>query len=340
MLRAVLYKEQDLRIEECPVPEIGEGEVLVKNKISTTCGTDVKNYKRGYPLLKPPHPFGHEFSGVIAKTGKNVKGFKEGDRVAVHNTAPCNECYFCKMGQPSMCENLLFNRGAYAEYVKVPERIVRQNMFRLEDGISHKTASLMEPFSCAVYGIDNCPVHQGDTVIINGAGPIGLMFARLAVLKGARVIITDMMENRLKLAGKLGVYRAVNLTGVEDTVEYLRSLTEGNRGADIVIEATGLVAVWETSIRMARKGGFVLLFGGTKGGNTLHVDTTLMHYSQLTIKGVFHTTPRHVMEALELLKMGVISSDDFIQHEYPLEDLEKALLEHASGKVIKNCIVY
>ena len=201
MLRAVLYKEKDLRIEERPIPEIMDGEVLIKNKISTTCGTDVKNYKRGYPLLKPPHPFGHEFSGVIAGVGKNVKGFKEGDRVAVHNTAPCNECYFCKKGQPSMCEDLLFNRGAYAEYVKVPERIVRQNMFKLDDSISHKTASLMEPFSCAVYGIDNCPIQQGDTVIINGAGPIGLMFARLAVLKGAKVIITEISRKAGSISG-------------------------------------------------------------------------------------------------------------------------------------------
>lgn len=340
MLRAVLYKEEDLRIEECPIPEIGPGEVLVKNKISTTCGTDVKIYKRGYPLLTPPHPFGHEYSGVIAAVGRDVQGFKEGDRVAVHNTAPCNECYYCKKGFQSMCEDMLFNRGSYAEYVKVPERIVRQNMFHLTDEISHKTASLMEPFSCAVYGIDNCPIHQGDVVIVNGAGPIGLMFSRLAVLKGAKVIVSDMAENRLLLAQKLGVWRTVKLTGAEDSVEVLKALTDGGRGADVVIEATGLIGVWETSVKMARKGGFVLLFGGTKGGSILHVDSTLLHYSQITVKGVFHTTPRHVKAALELLKMGVIKSDDFIQNEYGLSDLEKAILEHASGKVIKNCIVY
>ena len=203
MLRAVLYKEKELRIEEAPIPEVGDDEVLVKNKVSTTCGTDVKIYKRGYPLLTPPHPFGHEYSGVIAAVGKNVKKFKEGDRVAVHNTAPCGHCYFCKKGQFSMCEDMLFNRGSYAEYVKVPGRIVEQNMFKLDDTISHKTASLMEPFSCAVYGIDNCPIQQGDTVIVNGAGPIGLMFARLAVLRGGKVIVSDMKENRLETARKL-----------------------------------------------------------------------------------------------------------------------------------------
>ncbi len=339
MLRAVLYKEMDLRVEEAPIPEITDGEVLVKNVISTTCGTDVKTYKRGYPLLTPPHPFGHEYSGVIAAVGKGVKGFKEGDKVAVHNTAPCGRCYYCKRGIPSMCEDMLFNRGSYAEYVKVPERIVQQNMFQIGD-MSHKRASLMEPFSCAVYGIDNCPIHQGDTVVVNGVGPIGLMFVRLAVLKGARVIATDMMQNRLDLAKELGASEAVNLLNIEDSVEYIRGLTEAKRGADIVIEATGLVSVWESSVKMARKGGFVLLFGGTKSGEEMHIDTKLMHYSQLTIKGVFHTTPYHVMTALELLKMGVITEDQFIQNEYEIQDIEKAILEHASGKVIKNCIVY
>lgn len=340
MLSAMLYGVEDIRIVETPIPEIGPGEVLVKNRISTTCGTDVKNFKRGYPLLKPPHPYGHEFSGVIAAMGKDVRNFHEADRVAVHNTAPCNECYFCKKGLYSMCEHLTFNRGSYAEYVRVPESIVRQNMFVLDDSVSHKTASLMEPFSCAVYGIESCPIHLGDTVVVNGAGPIGLMFARLAVLKGARVIVTDMMPNRLDLAAKLGVWKTCNLTNVENTVETVRSLTDLERGVDVVIEATGLIGVWKTSVQMARKGGFVLLFGGTKSGSVLEIDATLLHYSQITVKGVFHTTPRHVMTALELLKMGVISSDDFIQNEYRLPELEKAIREHASGKVIKNCIVY
>ncbi len=340
MRSAMLYGVEDIRIVEATIPEIGPGEVLIKNKVSTTCGTDVKNFKRGYPLLKPPHPYGHEFSGVIAAVGKEVKGFHEGDRVAVHNTAPCNQCYFCKKGLHSMCSDMTFNRGSYAEYVKVPESIVKQNMFVLDESISHKTASLMEPFSCAVYGIENCPIRLGDTVIINGAGPIGLMFARLAVIKGARVIVTDKMKNRLALADKLGVWKTCNLTEVENSIEAVGALTDEERGADIVIEATGIIDVWKTSVQMARKGGFVLLFGGVKSGSMLEVDATWLHYSQITIKGVFHTTPRHVLAALELLKMGVISNDDFIQNEYYLTDLEKAIREHASGVVIKNCIVY
>ena len=340
MLQAMLYDQRDLRVVEVPVPEIGPGEVLIRNKISTTCGTDVKIYKRGYPLLKPPHPFGHEYSGVIERVGEGVVGFSVGDRVAVHNTAPCGCCYWCKRGQFSMCENFTFNRGSYAEYVRVPEVIVRQNMFVMPDTMSHKTASLMEPFACAVYGMQNCPVEQGDFLVINGAGPIGLMFARLAVLKGAQVLVTDLSENRLEVARKLGVWKTLNLAGVEDTVEAVRELTDCHRGADVVIEATGLIDVWKTSCQMARKGGFVLLFGGTKSDAVLEVDATLLHYSQLTIKGVFHTTPLCVSEAFKLLELGAIKAEDFIQNEYKLPDVEAALLEHASGKVIKNCIVY
>ena len=340
MKRAVLYKEEELRIEEYPVPEIGDQEVLIKNKVSLTCGTDVKIFKRGYPLLQPPHFFGHEFSGVVAAVGKRVQGFKEGDRVAVHNSAPCNECYYCKKNQHSMCENLLFNRGAYSEYVKVPERIVRQNMFILDQHMSHKTAALMEPLSCAVYGVEECHIKLGDTVVVNGAGPIGLMFSRLAVLKGAKVIVTDMAQSRLDVAKKLGVWAVINMTGVSDAVGAVKLLTPDGRGCDIVIEATGLIDVWENSICMARKGGLTLLFGGTKSGSLLRVDATFLHYSQITIKGVFHTTPIHVANALELLKLGVITSDDFIQNSYPLDDLEKALREHAEQKVIKNAIIY
>lgn len=340
MHAAVLYDQQDIRIVERPIPEPGEGEVVIKNVVSTTCGTDVKNYKRGYPLLKPPHPFGHEFSGVIAATGLGVEGFHEGDRVAVHNSAPCGRCYWCKHGQTSMCENLLFNRGSYAEYVKVPQRIVQLNMFHMPDEMTHKTASLLEPFSCAVYGIQNCPICLGDLVVIDGAGPIGLMFARLAVLEGAQVLVTDLAEGRLKAAKAMGAWGTLNLTDIEDPAAAVRESFGCSRGADVVIECTGNLTVWEQSLRMARKGGFVLLFGGTKPGSILSVDATLLHYSQLTIKGVFHTTPLSVSQAFRLLEMGVINDKDFVQHEYPLAELEKALLEHASGSVIKNAIVY
>lgn len=340
MKRAVLYNPEELKIEECEIPKINDNEVLLKNKISTTCGTDVKIYKRGYPLLTPPHPFGHELSGEIIEVGNNVKDFKVGDRVAIHNTAPCNTCYYCKRGQPSLCESLVFNRGTYAEFVKIPKEIVKQNMFVLPEGMSHKQASLMEPLSCAVYGIEQVSIHQGDVVIVNGAGPIGLMFIRLAYLRGASVIATDLSDYRLSIAKKMGAVKVVNMTTLEHPIEHMRTLVNDGIGADVVIEATGLISIWEDSISMVRKGGEVLLFGGTKKDSQLHVDATLLHYQQINIKGVFHTTPLCVESAFRLLKENVINADDYIQNEYSIDNLEDAIIEHAQQKVIKNCIVY
>lgn len=202
--------------------------------------------------------------------------------------------------QFSMCDDLLFNRDSYTEHIRVPARIISQSMFKLPDSMSHKTASLMEPFACAVHGIENCPIEPGDFVVINGAGLIGLMFARLAVLKGAQVLVTDISQGRLDVAERMGVWGTLNLQWVGDSV----FCSVGRR--------------WEA----------------------VSVDATLLHYSQLTVKGVFQTTPLAVKQAFKLLELGVIDERDVIQNEYRLADLEDALLEYASGEVIKNCIVY
>lgn len=336
----MLYGPLDLRIEEREVPKIDSNEVLVKTRISTTCGTDVKNYQRGYPLLKPPHMFGHEFSGDIVALGENVLDFNVGDRIVAHNSAPCNHCYFCKKGQQSMCKNLLFNRGSYAEYVKVPFQIVKQNMFHLEEHMSYKLGSLLEPFSCAVYGISQLTIDLGDYILINGCGPIGLMFAVLAKLRGATVVATDISSYRLAMANKLGCDYTIDMSNEIAAMKDIRQITASHYGADYVIEATGLIPVWEKSTKMVRKGGTVLLFGGTKIGSIFQVDANLLHYSQLTLKCVFHTTPRYVHEAFDLLKMHVIDENIFIQNEYDIEHLEEAIIEHGNHEVIKNCIVY
>lgn len=327
---------------ESEIPAPGPGEVVVRNKVSLTCGTDVKTYKRGY-RYDPPFAIGHEASGVVHAVGEGVTGFREGDRVVAHNSAPCNKCYFCKKGQHSMCVDLLQNwleNGAYAEYQKIPARIVEQNMFRIPDDMSYKQAALLEPLSCAVYGTSQTVFDLGDTVCINGCGPIGLMFVRMCYLRGARVIACDMSDVRLKLARKLGAAETVNILNVKDQTQAVRDLTEDKRGVDAAVEAVGLPEVWNITLNMARPGGFVLCFGGTGRGLTVPVDTTKLHYEQLTMKGVFHTTPAHVNAAFEMLKMKAISADDFVQNEYSIDDTEKAILEHASGTVIKNCIVY
>lgn len=242
-----------------------------------------------------------------------------------------------------MCESLIqnqFKNGGYAEYQLIPAPIVEQNTFHIPDNMEYKQAALLEPLACALYGTEMTHFDMGDTVCVNGCGPIGLMFVRMCVLRGARVIACDMNPERLKTAKKLGAEIVININDVEDQAQAVIDQTPEKRGVDAAIEATGLAKVWEITANMARPGGEVLFFGGPKKGSTVTFDTNKFHYQQLTMKGVFHTTPQVVNGAFELLKMGAIKAEDFVQNEYPIEQTEQAIIEHASGKVIKNCIVY
>lgn len=327
MLAAVLYGPKDVRLEYLPRPEVGPGEVLVKIKAALTCGTDAKVYSRGgHPrMIIPPATFGHEFSGLVAEAGKGVTSFRKGDRVVAANSAPCGRCFYCQLGRPSMCEDLLFINGAYAQYILIPKRIVDQNLLRLPAEVSFKEAALVEPLACVIHGLEESGISLGDTVVINGAGPIGLMYVGLAKLKGARVISTDCHPYRLKIAKKMGADEIINVNKVKDTVKAVRKLTPGGRGADIVIEATGLPEIWEKSTEMVRPGGVVNLFGGCKPGSTVSLDCGRIHYSELTLKAIFHHTPHYVRLALEMIRRKQFPIELLITHEFPLNDLHQAL---------------
>jgi len=339
MKQAVYHGIEDVRIQEVDIPIPGPGEIVVKNRVTLTCGTDIKMFMRGY-RYDPPHLIGHEAAGVVHAVGEGVTRFAVGDRVVAHNTAPCHQCYYCKKGNHSMCVDLPSNLGAYAEYQLIPARIVNETAFLIPDDMPFEQAALTEPFACAVYGTSQVPIELGDTVVVIGCGPIGLMFARLAHLRGAVVIATDTNPKRLALAEKLGVNHTVEVTPGLDQVEAVKALTEDTRGVDIAIEATGLPQVWEQAFDMVCPGGTALFFGGTKKGTEVTFDCTRFHYDQITAKGIFHTTPIHVRAAFELLKAGAISHEDFVQNSYELDDLESAIREHARGEVIKNVIRY
>jgi len=341
MLAGVLYGPSDVRMEEREVPEPKDGEVLVRIGAATTCGTDAKVYLRGgHPrMIKAPDVFGHEFAGVVHKTGAGVGGFEPGMKVVAANSAPCNRCFQCKDDRQSMCEDLLFINGAYAQYVIIPERIVQQNLLPISDDLSYAHAALVEPLACAVHGIVESGIRLGDTVVINGAGPIGLFFLQLAKLKGARVITCDLSEERLATASKLGADETVDASKVDDQVATVKSLTEGGRGADVAIEAVGSPQVWERTILMARKGGTVNLFGGCKPGSTITVSTDLVHYSEVTLKAVFHHTPRHIKIALDLIEGGDIIAEAFVTATRPLEELAEALEMIVNHQGIKTAVI-
>jgi L-iditol 2-dehydrogenase len=239
----------------------------------------------------------------------------------------------------SMCENLEFLNGAYAEYIVVPERIVRLNTYVLPKYLSFAEAALLEPLACVVHGIDELDIRFGDTVVINGAGPIGLMFVNLVALRGARVISCAHSEERLAAARHFGAAETVNPGRVPDQVEAVRALTEEGRGTDIAIEAVGLPEVWEKTIRMTRKGGQILLFGGAKSGTTISIDTVMLHYNELTIKGVFHHTPKHVKIAFDLLCDGTVRALDYITANKPLAEAIEALELIGQKKGIKYALV-
>jgi len=344
-MRAVrFYEPGKIRLEEIEIPKIGPDEILVKIKAALTCGTDVKMYKRGHPKIKPPMTLGHEFSGIIAEVGENVAArFEVGQRVAIANSAPCNTCFFCKIGKPNLCEHLLETLigfsvdGAFAEYIRVPAPIVRQNTYTVPADISFEEAAMLEPLACAVNGNDIANISLGETVIIIGSGPIGLMHLQLARLKGAaKTIVTDLQEERLKIASKLGADVVIDASK-EDQLSRVKELTNG-LGADVVIEAVGLPQTWELAVTMTRKAGTTLFFGGCPSGAKITLDTERIHYEDLTLKGIFHHTPLSVRKAYNLIVSGRFDGKTLITDTMPLSDLERALKKMSEGQCIKIAI--
>jgi len=211
MTAAVLYGKEDLRLERVAIPRAGAGQIVVRVGAALTCGTDLKVYRRGYHamMLKPPIPFGHELAGVVSEVGEGVTTFREGDRVVALNSAPCDACFFCKRGQQNLCEDLLFNNGAYAEYIRIPARIVEKNTLRIPDGIPFEHAALTEPLACVVRGLEETGVQPGDTMVVIGAGPIGLMFMHVAELAGLRVVAVVKRDDQIATAKLFGASEVV-----------------------------------------------------------------------------------------------------------------------------------
>ncbi|MCC2670346.1 MAG: Threonine dehydrogenase and related Zn-dependent dehydrogenase [Armatimonadetes bacterium] len=330
MRAVVLYGKEDARLEEVPIPEPAAGEVRVRIRAALTCGTDLKVFRRGYhaKMIVPPAIFGHELAGEIDALGAGVTGWQVGDRVVAANSAPCGDCFFCGCNREELCEDLLFLNGAYAEYVVVPERIVRKNLLRLPDGLSFEAAALTEPLACAVHGLEETGVRPGETVVVLGAGPLGLLLVRCAVLAGARVLVAGRREARLRAATALGA--AVVLDAAASPTDWVHAHT-GGRGADRVIEAVGQPEAWETAISLVRKGGTVNLFGGCPAGTSITVDTSRLHYDALTLLGTFHHTPATIREALRLLAAGAIPAGELIQERLGLDGLPARLPELARG---------
>lgn len=335
MMAALFYQPNDVRYEETALPALQPGDMLVRVETALTCGTDVKCYRRGHPVLLKhfPSPFGHEFAGTVVSTTDGVR-FRAGDRVVVANSAPCYQCFFCNRGQTNLCEHLDLLNGAYAEYIRVPARIARHNAYLLPEGLPFEIAAFCEPLAVCLYGLDQSPLQPGDRVAVMGLGPIGQLMVRLARLKGAHVTALARNPDKLALAQRFGLANEmINLT--QASPAEIRQATPDGRGFDLVIEAIGRPETWTTAIDLVRKGGTVNLFGGCPAGSTLTLDTRRLHYDEVRLVSPFHHTPRHFRQALELLSAGHLDPRPLLTDTMPMSCFETALQRVEAGEAMK-----
>ena len=331
MRAAVLYGREDVRIEQLEPKALQPGEVRVAIEAALTCGTDLKVYKRGYhaKMIVPPAIFGHELAGRISEVGEGVASWKVGEAVVVANSAPCGTCFYCRTCQENLCDGLIFLNGAYAESIVVSPRLVQANMLRLKPKTAFRDAALVEPLACVVQGLNDLALTAGQQVLVIGSGPIGLMFVVLARQIGCIVTLAGRGEARLQIAKNLGAVQVIDVTGQSDTTAAIKKAA--THRFDAVVEAVGKPETWHAAIQLVRKGGKVNLFGGCPSGTSVTLDTTIIHYSNLTLLASFHHTPQTIRPALAYIESGIIRASDFVGAECPLTQLPELFKSMAAG---------
>ena len=344
MQAAVLHGREDVRIEEVPIPKAAAGELILHVGAALTCGTDLKVFRRGYHarMIVPPALFGHELAGTVAEAGEGVEDFAPGDRVVALNSAPCGKCYFCSRGQENLCDDLLFNNGAYAEFIRIPDRIVTKNTLRVPENVPLEHAALTEPLACAVHGFEDSDPRQGDIIAVIGGGPLGLMILHVAALAGYETVSLVRHDGQAEAARQLGAAHVVQSASVRKAIQDTRALTPNGRGVDIAIEAVGVPDAWQEAVELVRKGGTVNFFGGCAKNTHVTLDTNRLHYGDITLRATFHHTPAICRKALSLIASGRFQAGAFITghaHLYELNRVFEKLMNRSSESEIKTAIV-
>jgi L-iditol 2-dehydrogenase len=335
VLAALLYGREDLRLETLDTPAPAPGEVTIEVSVATTCGTDLKVWRRGghAKMLKLPTIFGHEAAGKIVGLGDGVQDWQIGDRVVANNSAPCMNCFFCQSQEYSLCPNLTWNNGTFAQYLRIPAPIVDRNLWHIPADLDWELASMTEPLACVLHGVARSGFTPDSRVVVIGDGAIGLMFVAVMASQCQSVWLFGGNDSRLAIGAQLGATQTWNYHQA-DIPSTVKDLTQG-WGADIIIEATGVPSVWETAIACGRPGATINLFGGCPKDTTISVNTDRLHYSELTLKGVFHNTPTYVKNALELLASRQIPFELLISDRRPLTDLAQTFEDMKNRRVIK-----
>jgi L-iditol 2-dehydrogenase len=335
------YAPRNVRVEDLPEPAAAPGELVIRVRNCSICGTDAKIFASGHPDLRPPRVLGHEVAGEVVEVGERVAGWAVGDRVQVIAAVPDGSCHECRQGWPSVCPNQerigYRYDGGFAELMRVPAKVLAvDGVNRLPEGLSFAEASVAEPLSCVINGQEQARVGEGQTVVVVGAGPIGCLHVRLARARGAsRVLLIELNRRRLELAaGLVEPDEAIGADGA-DTVAAVRELT-GGRGADVIVVAAASGRAQEDAIQMAARRGTVSFFGGLpKDRPTITLDSNVVHYREVGIVGANGSGPDHNRQALELIASGAVPVADLITHRVPLEATVEGIQAAARGDGIK-----
>jgi len=318
------YRRDDVRLEEMPIPEIGPGEILVQVKACGLCGSDLMEW---YADSKAPTVLGHEPVGLVSRVGSGVEGFAVGDRVFAHHHVPCFVCRYCRRGNYSSCatfEKKGIYPGGFAEYIRVSAINVERDVLRLPTDLDFEEATLIEPAACAIRGIKRVGMRAGDTVLIIGVGVGGLLFSQLSRLLGASLIIAvDLVEYRLQWALELGADSTVTADAPDWETQVL-GLT-GGVGADLVIVTPGSVSVMQQGLRLAGKGGTVLIYAPLPPGATLPVEVHDLLFCEKTLATTYSCAPDDTRTALDLIRRGKVRTEGLVTHRFGLDEVNEAM---------------
>jgi len=341
-MQAIVYHAPgDIRIEDIPKPVCGQGELLVRVDACAVCGTDLKSRKHGNPRIKAPLVMGHEFTGIVEEVSPDAVGdFQPGDRVVMATSVSCGQCYYCRRGWRNLCENLapmgFFYPGGMAEYVVIPALALEGgHAVKVPPHVEARCAALAEPVSCAVNSVRICDVQPGDTVLVMGAGPMGLLNALVARAAGAsKILLSEPNPLRRKQAGNFDLDRIID-PETEAMTPIVRDATEG-RGADVVIVAAPAIPPQEQALSLVRKHGTVNLFASLPVGNcTLSIDSRVLHYGEIRLIGSSDSTPEHVQEAVAMIAARQIPAEKIASHCLPLDQIEQAFDLMLSGEALR-----
>lgn len=323
-MKAVIYYSQtDIRIEEIPIPKIRSDEVLVEMKACGICGSDLMEW---YLKNRAPIVLGHEPSGIIVEKGKDVENFDVNDKVFVHHHVACLKCHYCLHGDYTLCE--MFHKtniipGGFAEFFKVPASNLKLDTLKIPDSVSFEEATLIEPVGCCLRALKKCGIQKGDCMAIVGAGTTGIIHSVLSKVLGAgKVIISDLIDFRLRVAKKLGADVVVNPMNTS-LKEVAQAETDG-RGVDLAIITAPSLEAYEAGLSICRKGGKLCVFAPTEPGKFLEISPKQLFFNELQIIPSYSTSHVETREALELIKSNRIRAKDLITHRFPLMDAAKA----------------